>query len=432
MGINGGKLKATNSWVELLKGISDPLLPSQNDLKQIREDKLTENGLNSKLIRLITVSRHAHRNLADPSILNVTDELLDLLKAKEICIPERNIHRVVFGRISIIEHICRVFDPLLSGIIPIGTLAWTELAKGSTPLPLSDHLHSKDNLYRFASNLKSAAQVLEEWFHPEVVSDGGWETMKRRGESLSLVAEIFDAIREVIQEVPPMWCGICFRRALVGIDYCGLHSTSKLLKNDTRYRNEKPIRASLSDDVIQQWERYKRTRIYFGESVELVSNPNELDASISVNAKIIIVSPELKKLVDQTLFLHWNKVRDEWESLFEVEFRYASVLLVRRPSEFGEWSLFAGYMLDVFKDTGESTSHPFWILYIIVCADQWLKALHENSDKMEFTDNQLKIKKIFKSGITNASEIAAKLGLTREYVSSIIKKYGLRKDISTK
>lgn len=388
----------------------------------VEEEVLAKNDRAERLIRLIEIRRQGHECLADKRIISAIDDLILLIKSHKIAIADRNSSGVVWNQKSILQFIGDAFDPLLQEIIPKGSLAFSELTKGGTPLPLIDHL-SKANLRRIADNLETAAQALEECFVPEI---DDWDTMLMRGESLSVVAEIIDAVREALPPDPPRWCSACFRRARSSREYCIVHSPSHLVENDTSYRKAKRLRDVLPNNVGKAWGNYMIQRRALGESVELISNPEDVPDSFSIHARAFYVIPEVKNLVDKAQQSSWSTISAEWDNLLVSDFQHTSALLKHRPSELNNWNEFATHLLEVLDDRDEDSRHPFWILNILACAEEWIKAEQENQDGRA-TDTERKVVELFRNGVTDAKEIAVRVSKSKQYIYRILKSNGLRK-----
>lgn len=397
-------------------------VPQSGTQLGVEEEVLEKNDRAERLIRLIEIRRQSHERLADKRIISAIDDLTLLIKSHKIAIADRNSSGSVWNQKSILQFIGDAFDPLLQEIIPKGSLAFSELTKGGTPLPLIDHL-SKANLRRIADNLKTAAQALEECFVPEI---DDWDTMLMRGESLSVVAEIIDAVREALPPDPPRWCSACFRRARSSREYCIVHSPSYFVENDTSYRKAKKLRDVLPSNVVKAWGNYMIQRRALGESVELISDPEDVPDSFSIHARVFYVIPEVKNLVDKAQQSPWSTISTEWDNLLKSDFQHTSTLLIHRPSEFNNWNEFATHLLEVLDDRYEDSRHPFWILNILACAEEWIKAEQENQDGRT-TDTERRVVELFRNGVTDAKEIAVRVSKSKQYIYRILKSNGLRK-----
>lgn len=163
-----------------------------------------------------------------------------------------------------------------------------------------------------------------------------------------------------------------------------------------------------------------------GESVELISDPEDVPDSFSIHARAFYVIPEVKNLVDKAQQSPWSTISTEWDNLLVSDFQHTSALLKHRPSEFNNWNEFATHLLEVLDDRYEDSRHPFWILNILACAEEWIKAEQENKDGRT-TDTERRVVELFRNGVTDAKEIAVRVSKSKQYIYRILKSNGLRK-----
>ncbi|MDH2918878.1 MAG: hypothetical protein PXX73_06770 [Sideroxydans sp.] len=311
---------------------------------------------------------------APPSVHLAIDRLIQVISSNRIAIADWNRSGSVWNRKSILRCIVDFFDPLLLEVIPVDSLVWIQLRLEGAPLPLSTHLKSKVNIVKFADNLKRAIQVLE---GDSSISGEDWKIIVIQGESLSAVAAILYAISCTLPNETPHWCSACFRRANGFRKYCRLHKPSDVTANDTAYRKAIKLQKSLPQEVLCAWAAYRFNRTHLEESFELISGVE--DETSFYFSKGVVTSSLLKSVVEKTMVLPWYVVSQEWDDLLN-DFQHVSSLLARSPVDFKGWNEFSAYLLKVLNDIDEETTHPFWILNIICCADEWLKAEKEAVD----------------------------------------------------
>lgn len=415
-------MKTTDIWDDLCAGS-----PRGGKLETVTELKggVVKNDERRKGLILLLGAISKNHKRAAPPIVGAINQLIQFIESHEIAIADWNRSGSVGNRKSILQYIGEVFGPPLDEITPIGSLALITLDRGGTPPPLIDHLKSKKNLPKIAGNLKLAAQIIEDNFNSP---SNDWSAMVRTGESLSAVAEILYAIWDTLPSETLQWCSRCFRRAHKNSKYCDLHTPKNIAVHDTAYRHSKKIWRYLPSDVLIAWEEYKAKRTALDESFELICDPEDL--SVSPHSKYFI-APLIKNMVDRTQQLPWCQASSDWECLL-VGFHHIQQLLNRKPSEFNNWNDFSTYILGALNDRNEDSRHPFWILNILFCAEDWLKYEQGNLDG-RITDTGRVVVDLFQTGVTDPKELAKRVGISKQVIYRILKRNGLRKQkISSK
>jgi len=368
----------------------------------------------TRLIYAISTRRDNHKRLADQRIINSIDSLLLLIQTKKIAFSDRNSSGKVWGRHSILKNISDQFDPVLNELLPVGSFAWCEMRDLGTRLPLKNHM-SKDNLQKISDNLRSTCQTIENCYDSEF---DNWDKMVQVGESLTAVAEIIDAVREALPIISLQWCDLCFRRVVFGKKYCHVHNSYSL--NDTNYRKAKRIRATMDVETIKKWRIYMTERRVFGDSVVLVASPEDSLDSVFHNSRILRINPDDKNLAEKTLQSDWADASAKWKETVSFNYPLISKKLKMQPSEFESWEKYSTYLLTVIQDKDEDSRHPFWILNILDCAEEWFLSEHKFKDgRTSETENE--INKLFNDGVTSPVEIAKRIGKSKQYVYRILK-----------
>jgi hypothetical protein len=382
-----------------------------------RDAAISLSERNSRLASQFEICRQDNEFSANNKITQATQCLIDFVKTHEVTIPNRNHRQPVFNRISILEHVSRLFDPALHEIIPRDSHAWNKLNQLRTPLPLSSHLNSSENLLVIANNLISAAQILGDEF--ETGADD-WSTIEKRGESLTAVADILDEIRFSLPVISLRWCEACFRRCRPDRKYCSLHTAGKAGGTDTANRKSKNLKKTLRPDTLASWNTYTSSRRALGDAVELVSYPEDIPVPFPVHGRLIMVAPSVKTLVDVTLDLPWSWASQRWEYILRHDFPKIFSLIGRGSSEFQEWDEFAAAILATLEDTFEESKHPFWLLHIMACAEEWLTSEQGKIDGRQ-TTTKARISALFNSGVKDPKEIARVVGKSKQYVYRVLK-----------
>jgi hypothetical protein len=380
-------------------------------------EQVSVNERNSRLAKQFESCRQYFQFSVDDKITQAIQDLIDLVKKHEVTIPHRNHSSPVFNRASILEHVCRVFDPALQEIVPVDSHAWNTLSELGTPLPLSSHLNSSKNLLLLANNLKKSVQVLEDSFEPRT---DDWEIMVKRGESLIAVAEILDEIRFSLPVISLRWCEACFRRRRQDRKYCGLHTAGQASGKDTANRKSKNLSKALPPATIVSWKIYRSIRRALGDSIELASYPEDIQESFLIHGGLLMVDPSLKTLVDVTLNLPWSWASPRWEYILRQDFPKIFALIGRGPSEFQDWDEFCTHLLVVLEDLLEESKHPYWLLHIMACAEDWLTSTESKIDGRQ-TTTKARILKLFERGVGDPKEIAKLVGTSKQYVYRVLK-----------
>jgi hypothetical protein len=412
--LNDPEKEKVNTLAVSLRTLLGLGLPSANQKKGAA---MSENERNFRLASQFENCRQHYELSAHGAITQATQDLIDLVKTREITIPHRNHHWPIFSRTSILEHVTQLFDPALDEIIPKDSLAWNKLNQLGTPLPLSNHLNSKVNLLVLANNLKTAAEVLEDSFESKT---DDWETTVKRGESLNAVADILDEIRFSLPVISFRWCEACFRRCRPDRKYCGLHTAGRAGGKDTANRKYKNLRRALRPDTLASWKAYMSSRQALGDAVELVSYPEDIPIPFPAHGRLIKVASPVRTLVDVTLDLPWSMVSPRWEYILRHDFPKIFALIGRSPNEFQAWDEFAAAILAILEDAFEESKHPFWLLHIMDYAEEWLTLGQSKIDGRQ-TTTKARISELFESGVKDPTEIAKLVGKSKQYVYRILK-----------
>jgi hypothetical protein len=390
---------------------------SRVNVERGKDATISESERNSRLASQFEICRQHYQFSADDKITQATQNLIDLVKTYEVTIPNRNHSWPIFNRISILEHVSRLFDPALHEIIPVESLAWNKLSQLGTPLPLSSHLNSSENLLVLANNLICAAQISGEEFES---GTDDWATIEKRGESLTAVADVLDEIRFSLPVIAFRWCQACFRRCRPDRKYCGLHTAGRASGKDTANRKYKNLRKALRPDTLASWKAYMSSRRALGDAVELGSYPEDIPIPFPAHGRLIKVAPPVRTLVDVTLDLPWSMVSPRWEYILRHDFPKIFALIGRSPSEFQAWDEFAAAVLAILEDAFEESKHPFWLLHIVDYAEEWLTLEQSKIDGRQ-TTTKARISELFESGVKDPTEIAKLVGKSKQYVYRILK-----------
>ena len=223
------------------------------------------------------------------------------------------------------------------------------------------------------------------------------------------------------------WCKFCFRKSL-----CVMHEILPYAKKGADYRNYdrgKKIYKIIPKLVRDLQKSHRDQRILLGEkfAVESESNSHNLNGK----EKTIYLSHKLNSLVTKTIVQgeheFWSDIAPLWQSYISSSFPNVDMLLNKKASNFLDWIAFTDYVKEALANLNETTTHPLWIIYMLIDAENWIRAekfVNEGHvvDKRK-SDNLSKILKIYPSETTSQTEIAKRLNLTRQAVSKALNAY---------
>ena len=95
-------------------------------------------------------------------------------------------------------------------------------------------------------------------------------------------------------------------------------------------------------------------------------------------------------------------------------------LIGRGPGEFQDWDEFCTHLLVVLEDLLEESKHPYWLLHIMACAEDWLTLTESKIDGRK-TTTKARILKLFERGVKDPKEIAKLVGTSKQYVYRVLK-----------
>jgi hypothetical protein len=387
-------------------------------------------------VKNVSLTIEMTKNFADKRLIGEMRKLLKLIQSNNFAISANNLSNgLIWDRVDICKHIAEIFDPILCDIFPPKSVAFECFRNGGTPIPFGSQL-VRNNLQLISDNLFNAIGALEQSFslsdHDEL------KDLRRQGESLRCFFELIYSLILAMPHQPILeWCQLCFRQADLRGRLCTLHSLSHL--DDTEYRKLQNIRRKLdesensvlqndisikkqtSEFEIRKWHDYHSIRRIAGDSITLLypddDVPTHDDSYVTMS-----VDPLIKLVVDMTTSADWSIAAEYWSNTISRKFPIIFSSLPLKPEECSNWNEYAQSILTTLEDAHEDTRHPFWILCILMCAEEWSVAESQNSIDGRKTKTKDEIFKLRNSGMTSPTEIAKIVGTTPQYVSKILNK----------
>lgn len=349
-------------------------------------------------------------------ILESLRELILEIKSKTYELTDKKGVRPYFGRINLLERIKSRFDPLLYQITTENNLIGS-IVREKFPyiLPLSETLNT-GSIKQIASGLFEIPKEIEDYLDPQT---DDIEHFQEITESFHAVAQLIEFVRMSFPDPRPEWCDFCFRRTAGSSRYCNLHRPWFGEGSDTNYKKGRRINSALPNDIKSQWGKYRAARIALGENMDVIYDSSHVPRTFSPNAKWIILpeAEDVGMLVSETLELSWEEVESRWENIIKDELPSVHNKLRSPPGAFESWDVWCKAVLQDIEDRSEETKHPYWILLILYCAEDWFKAEAIFGDNRK-TRRAAEIERLLRVG-ESVTEIAVEKGVS---VSNVSKK----------
>ena len=368
----------------------------------------------SEKFKTSTIDLKKRYTLADPIILQGIDNFLSLVAHQKLAFAKNNRSGKIFGRYSVVQSFCDIFDPLLVKLASQSAYVRDELLLNNISLPLTNILTTPDecNLYAFKFNNSAAHfDYLAERSHVQN------NEITHNGESFKIIAEILYSIFSAIRTNKITWCKFCFRRSKIDSEYCQIHFPSKKSVQDTSYNKADRIFKSLDDAVIQMWARHRSRRKAGGDSFLLMAN-NAPPNGIYLNETAFFMSEETIAFVSDTIKKPWSEISSEWNNVIYI-FPEISKKFIKPAQSFSTWEDFVSALFQVLQEPIETTRHPLWIINILKDAEVWFAAEGKFSDRRK-NDTRDKVSELSQKG-HSVDEIASELNLTPKYIAQLLR-----------
>ena len=176
------------------------------------------------------------------------------------------------------------------------------------------------------------------------------------------------------------WCQSCFRRSPPNSMYCYLHQPKRENSNN-KYKKGRGISEELKDNELFQ-AILNSCRVYrnlYNNPVSLLSSSTEIEIlnEKMTTINVIATSSKLKFIVEETLKGPWQKVSTLWEDLLATKFPFVNSKISQRINRLNSWIEFLAIIRLNTHEFIETNTHPDWIIYELIMAENWLKAEHD-------------------------------------------------------
>lgn len=367
----------------------------------------------SDKFKTLTIDLKKRFSSVDPHILQGIDIFLSRISNEELAFANKNRSGKVFGRYSVVQNFCDIFDPLLAQLIsqcpPIGD----ELLLNEISLPLANSLYSPDACNILAFKFSNSAAHFD--YIAERCHEQNNETL-RNGESIKVIAEILQIISSIIRTDEICWCKFCFRRAIANYEYCNIHYSSNEPSQDTSNRRGNRVFKLIDHAILEMRERHRIRRRLGGEGIFLM--PDKLPGKVIYPTETwLTMSEDTIAFVEATIKYPWSEVSSDWNRAIYF-FPEISKRFIKPAESFANWNDFVASLFLALQETIETTRHPLWVIYIMKDAEAWFVAERKYSDRRR-NDTRDKVTVLSQEGYSVA-DIASKLGLNEKHIAQLL------------
>lgn len=369
---------------------------------------------NEDLVRHLLACIDDHRAETDKRVLNAIVNLARYSEAKQIALKGSARKSRTHGRKPFLTVVAEYIDPALQEAIQPVSLAFRALGERGL-LPLGNRLTSPAQYPRVISDLDHVVEELEQALDQPTYD---YDDIQRAAESISLIAAVLSVIHKSIVSEEPRWCQTCFRRAEPDSNYCGAHLPMDK-GSDSQYRKSLRLKPLLSEKVKKYWAAYRMERRLFGSPINYVSDILTSKPVATSSLAGLQIAPEILAIVKATTQMSWQQVSESWELLISEAFPQTFSAMDTRPKQCQDWNECANEIRFAHQDFMEDSSEPYWILCMMICAEDWLELEAKLGDG-RLTETKSRIFSLFDSGVSSHAEIARLVGKSRQYVSKVI------------
>jgi hypothetical protein len=174
----------------------------------------------------------------------------------------------------------------------------------------------------------------------------------------------------------------------------------------------------LHKEGLKSWLQYQSLRKLLFNGFKL-SNVGHMPTPAEQHLAHIVERVEFIEIVEKTLACPWNEVAPFWEIILGANCPTLNRKF-RRPTCFDSWDEFAEHLLEIIEDKFEDTHHPYWLLKILVIAEQW-EVFRSNFRDGRTNDTAEKVWKLRDEKMA-IQKIASAVKISRQQVSNILKK----------
>lgn len=372
------------------------------------------------LIATLNRGKH-HFESANETLRNGIDIFCNKLQTENIAYANINPSGTVWGYKSLIKCFCEIFDPILLIIFPHGSSIQKLQQPNKIPLPLAKFLVKKQSCKELANLIKNAINDLERLIP---IPDKRIKIKKldiddrkiiEDAENLELLAYMLLAIsNELDTKYELTWCSICFRRAAYNSPFCYLHSAT----NDTNYRKGKRIKEAIINSEYKIFLRNRSQRKALGDNFRPLPTSSDISKRVAHDLNGIDINPTISQLILDTINKKWDEICEDWNQLLKTMPNVANEFS-QNASNFNNWDEYSEALVMSLENPFENTKHHYWFILMLIEAEIWLSHEQKFNDR-RLSDNEEKILKLISKGYNN-SEIALKIGVSRQYVGKIKK-----------
>ncbi|MFZ2406106.1 MAG: hypothetical protein WAW41_13280 [Methylobacter sp.] len=367
-------------------------------------------------------------------------------------------NHISFGKTPIVNIFCDNLDPVINKLYP-------ELSQGYFLLrhaglwPLRDALMITEDLSQMPDNLKLNAKRKSEYFNLDLtqkVKYLNWaiESIERDLDILSNKDPYSPLVNEILKTGETMmlisntmlamnmhnpisseikFCTCCFRRSSANLKYCHLHLPST---EDTNYRKGKALYKNTSHQFNSMMTRYRKLRLLLGDEPNFfnLDSPHG-GIGLASEANLAVVSPHVQELYDQTLNGDWSRVMSMW-----IQAIHAQCPLVARALKATDydntdsWNGFVSAIFAGLQEKKERVTHPYWILLILVIAEDWLDCEQPPKKTKKTKKTQLNPKDILIYKMTDEGksprDIVKVVGVSKQRISKVLKERRIKTNLN--
>lgn len=357
-----------------------------------------------------------HKNCPDPIVPVLYEDTIGALEENQIAIPKYSKREHIFGKISLLSYIQKLWSECVDRLFYEGSIWRLELLSFGGTVPPSKMLFSTDGVRFLETKLYAMVQNVREY---PVQNAEEEQRLLNEAEVLRAISDFLLAIKNFLPDTSLKWCEVCFRRTPSSRRYCREHKSASTGELNTVHSRAKRQRAMLSEEAEAFWQQYKACRNRFESGAKIVCRVEDLLDAQEKGA--IIVQEQVREFIDASLNLPWSSMSVEWEKLIQstVNLRHH---LVNKASDFDTWGAFVEYVMFVLKEKLEKNRHPYLILFLILTADDYLSNQQQSTDR-RCSDSKQQILNLCNDLGMSARDVARQLDLSVGYVYRVLRSH---------
>lgn len=336
-------------------------------------------------------------------------------------------NQVIYGRTQALKLFCDFLEPAIDRCYPKNSdgyliLQHAHLWPFRQQLLCGEGLEKK--VHRLCLILRDEEMSFEAYRIDRSKNSFYNRTLLNTIESLSLVAAQLTILLSHISTSNDQmrWCELCFRRADNTSKFCPAHNSKT---NNTNYSRAVRVQNCLESGAKNKIRNYQQLRGTLGDApCFLFSDPAAIDNIVNQGHRGFFLKNDEIEFYLQTWFGNWTIYRRIWIDGIEKDLpSLAGQLRLARQcyTQSSSWEQFVSAIFDAIDEHIETSTHPYWVLQIMILANQWFAAENQNSDK-RVTGKKAKILQLAAENLPQR-EIAQQVGVGPSYVSRVLKAY---------